>query len=130
MRNNLRTLGYVPIVFDFEQPKALDLWETVTALAHLSRFIIADLTRPRTIPKELEKFVPDLAVPVQPLLQGAECPYAGFKDYWKYQWVLKENRYEEIEDLLVSLRDKLIPRVERTVQILEEKRKLAMMQTD
>src|SRR2546426_614142 len=40
LRETLRTHGYVPIVFDFDKPRSQDLTETVTTLAHLSRFII------------------------------------------------------------------------------------------
>ena len=54
----------------------------------MARFIIADLTDPSSIPKELEAIVPDLTVPVQPLLEGSSRPYAMFKDYWKYDWVI------------------------------------------
>jgi hypothetical protein len=54
-------------------------------------------TDPSSIPKELEAIVPGLAVPVQPLLEGASRPYAMFKDYWKYDWVLPVYRYEAIE---------------------------------
>ena len=46
-------------------------------------------------PKELEAIVPALAVPVQPLLEGASRPYAMFKDYWKYEWVLPVYRYAD-----------------------------------
>ena len=60
----------------------------------MARFIIADLTDPSSIPKELEAIVPHLAVPVQPLLEGSSRPYAMFKDYWKYDWVLQIYRYE------------------------------------
>ena len=55
-------------------------------------FIIADLTDPSSIPKELEAIVPGLAVPVQPLLEGASRPYSMFKDYWKYDWVSRLRR--------------------------------------
>ena len=41
----------------------------------MARFIIADLTDPSSIPKELEAIVPDLAVPVQPLLEGSSRSY-------------------------------------------------------
>jgi hypothetical protein len=48
------------------------------------------------------------AVPVQPLLEGASRPYAMFKDYWKYDWVLPVYRYEGIEPLLATLAEKVI----------------------
>jgi hypothetical protein len=63
----------------------------------MARFTIADLTNPSSIPKELEAIVPNLAVPVQPLLEGSSRPYAMFKDYWKYEWVLPVYRYEGLE---------------------------------
>jgi len=46
----------------------------------MARFIVADLTEPSSIPKELEAIVPGLAVPVQPLLEGASRPYSMFRD--------------------------------------------------
>ena len=55
----------------------------------MARFVIADLTDPSSIPKELEAIVPHLAVPVQPLLEGSSRPYAMFKDYWKYEWCFR-----------------------------------------
>ena len=70
----------------------------------MARFIIADLTDPSSIPKELEAIVPGLAVPVQPLLEGSTRPYAMFKDYWKYDWVLPVHRYEGLEPLLAIAR--------------------------
>jgi hypothetical protein len=84
----LRARGFVPVLFDFERPASRDFTETVTTLAHLSRFIVADLTDPASLPKELEAIVPRLAVPVVPLLEKGHRPYAMFSDYWKYDWVL------------------------------------------
>src|SRR2546423_14087556 len=37
LRQALRAYGYVPILFDFDKPASLDLTETVSTLAHLSR---------------------------------------------------------------------------------------------
>jgi hypothetical protein len=88
LREELRKRNYLPILFDFAVPTTREITETVSLLARMARFIIADLTDPSSIPKELEAIVPHLAVPVQPLLEGASRPYAMFKDYWKYDWVL------------------------------------------
>jgi hypothetical protein len=83
LREELRKRDYVPIQFDFDPSATRDITETITLLARMARFIIADLTDPSSIPKELEAIVPQLAVPVQPLLEGASRPYSMFKDYWK-----------------------------------------------
>ena len=99
IREELRARGYVPVLFDFERPSSRDFTETVVTIAHLARFIVADLTDPASIPKELEAIVPDLAVPVQPLIEEGHDPYSMFSDYWKYEWVLKVNRYKGRNDL-------------------------------
>ena len=90
----------------------------------MARFIIADLTDPSSIPKELEAIVPSLAVPVQPLLESSSRPYAMFKDYWKYDWVLPVYRYEGIEPLLAMLAEKVIDPAEGKVKALEERRRM------
>src|SRR5262249_5706085 len=76
LREELRKRDYLPILFDFSVPATRDITETVSLLARMARFIVADLTDPSSIPKELEAIVPDLAVPVQPLLEGASRPHA------------------------------------------------------
>jgi hypothetical protein len=90
----------------------------------MARFIVADLTDPSSIPKELEAIVPSLAVPVQPLLEGSR-PYAMFKDNWKYDWVLPVYRYEGLEPLLAVLGEKVIAPAEEKVKALEERRRRA-----
>jgi hypothetical protein len=108
LREELRKHDYLPILFDFDVPATRDITETVSLLARMARFIIADLTDPSSIPKELEAIVPSLAVPVQPLLEGASRHYAMFKDYWKYDWVLPVYRYEGLEPFLATLAEKVI----------------------
>jgi uncharacterized protein YjbI with pentapeptide repeats len=124
LREELRKRNYLPILFDFDVPATRDITETVSLLARMARFIIADLTDPSSIPKELEAIVPTLAVPVQPLLEGASRPYAMFKDYWKYDWVLPVHRYDGIEPLLATLAEKVIAPAEGKVKELEERRRM------
>ena len=123
MREELRHRNYLPILFDFEASGSRDFTETISILAHMARFIIADLTEPSSLPKELEAIVPTLAVPVQPVLEGTTRPYSMFQDYWKYHWVLKVHRYEDLEGLITSLGDGVISPAEVKVQELEETRK-------
>jgi hypothetical protein len=54
IREELRKRDYLPILFDFAVPATRDITETVSLLARMARFIIADLTDPSSIPKELE----------------------------------------------------------------------------
>jgi Pentapeptide repeats (8 copies) len=122
IREELRNRHYVPILFDFEPSARRDITETVTLLARMALFIIADLTEPSSIPKELEAIVPHLAVPVQPLLEG-ERPYAMFTDYWKYDWVLPVHRYDGLDALLGTLADKVIVPAETMTNALAEKRR-------
>ncbi len=124
LRSGLRGRDYLPILFDFDVPATRDITETVSLLARMARFIVADLTDPSSIPKELEAIVPGLAVPVQPLLEGAARPYAMFKDYWKYDWVLPVHRYEGLDPLLATLGEKVIAPAEAKVRALEERRRM------
>jgi len=124
LREELRKRDYLPILFDFAVPATRDITETVSLLARMARFIIADLTDPSSIPKELEAIVPHLAVPVQPLIEGLSRPYAIFQDYWKYDWVLPVYRYEGIEPLLATLAEKIIAPAEGKVKALEERRRM------
>ena len=124
LREELRRRDYVPILCDFAVPATRDITETVSLLARMARFIIADLTDPSSIPKELEAIVPHLAVPVQPLIEGSARPYAMFPDYWKYDWVLPVYRYEGLEPLLATLVDKVITPAEGKVQVLRERRRM------
>jgi hypothetical protein len=113
-------------LFDFEGPDSRDLTETVSLLARMARFIIADLTDPSSVPKELEAIVPDLAVPVQPLLEGSSRPYVMFKDYWKYDWVLPPYHYADRADLLTKFQEVVIAPAEAKLNSLNERRRLSI----
>ena len=122
IRDELRKRNYLPVLFDFDKPASRDLTETVRTLAHLARFIIADITEPRSIPQELQAIVPDLAVPVQPLLlEGSTGEYGMFQDLRKYDWVLEVYRYDSLEGLLASLGEKVIAPAEAKAKELERR---------
>ena len=60
IRDALRRLGFLPILFDFDKPGTRDRQETIVTLASLSRFVVADITDPKSIPQELASIVPTL----------------------------------------------------------------------
>src|SRR6266849_6658000 len=115
IRDDLRKHNYSPVLFDFEKPSSRDFTETVRTLAHLARFIIADLTDPSSIPQELQAIVPDLEVPVQPLLLDTKREYAMFVDFRKYHWVLPIYLYKDLPSLLAYLNGNIIAAAEKKV---------------
>lgn len=109
IRDELRKRDYLPVLFDFEKPASRDLTETISTLAHLSRFIIADITDARSIPQELMAIVPDLpSLPVQPLLLSSQHEYGMFEHFKRYPWVLEPVVYDDQKQLLAELYEKVI----------------------
>jgi hypothetical protein len=127
IREQLRRRSYVPMLFDFDRPASRDFTETVVTLAHLARFIVADLTEPASLPKELEAIIPGLAVPVQPLIQHGHEPYTMFGDYWKYDWVLGVNEYRGVQDLRRSFDDRVVNAAEAKAAVLLARRQQALL---
>jgi hypothetical protein len=79
----------LPILFDFQKPDSKDLTGTVTTLANMARFIIADLTDPSSVPHELAMVIPGTVVPVQTIALEGQREYAMFRDLQpRYHWVL------------------------------------------
>lgn len=98
------------------QPKpssayGLSSWtrDTVSTLAHMARFVIADITDAKSIPQELMRIVPFLpTVPVQPLLLASQHEYGMFRDFGLYPWVLEPLLYSDQSVLLAQLGEKVI----------------------
>jgi uncharacterized protein YjbI with pentapeptide repeats len=102
IKKEIGRLDLLPIVFDFERPTNHDFTETVMTLAGMSRFIVADITAPRSVPLELQATVPNYMVPLVPLLAEGERPFSMFEDLWKKHrdWVLEPLSYESVEQLI------------------------------
>jgi hypothetical protein len=112
----------LPILFDFDKPSSRDLTETISTLAHMSRFIIADVTDAKSIPQELQAIVPDLpSVPVRLLVQSGASEYALLGHFKRYPWVIKTYQYDDIPQLLASLSEQVIEPAEIKVEELREK---------
>jgi hypothetical protein len=119
IRSELRKRDYLPILFDWEKPSSRDITETVSTLAHMAKFVIADITDPRSIPQELMKIVPNLpSVPVQPLLLASQSDYGMFEHFKRFPWVLPVALYKDEGELLESLEQKVILPAEAEVKKL------------
>lgn len=124
LRDRLRELGFVPMMFDFEKPDQRDFTETIRILAGMSRFIIADITNPRSSPLELQATLPDYMVPLVPIIDESEEPFAMFRDLrLRYSdWVLDILKYDSIESLLAVFNKAVVePALERSDQLVHKR---------
>jgi hypothetical protein len=120
IRDELRKRDYLPVLFDFQKPDSKDLTGTVTTLANMARFIIADLTDPSCSPYEVGRIVPDTKVPLQAIILDGQRPFAMFTDLLDYPWVLPPYKYTSAETLLANL-DDVIASAEAKVKELRDK---------
>lgn len=109
LREELRHKNYLPIVFDFENSPNRDITETVMTLALLSKFVIADITDPKSIPQELSQIVPNMtSLPVQPIILAGHSDYGMFEHFKRYPWVLEIIEYIDDNDIKHNMIDKII----------------------
>jgi uncharacterized protein YjbI with pentapeptide repeats len=105
LRREIRELGYLPILFDFDPAASQTRMETVSTLARLSRFVVADITDAKTILQELQGIVPTApSVPVQPILLAGQKEPGMFDLFYMYPWVLPTVYYDSTDTLLLALK--------------------------
>ena len=122
IRDELRKRDYLPVLFDFEKPASRNLTETISTLAHMARFVIADITDAKSVPQELMAIVPNMpSVPVQPLLLASQQEYGMFEHFRNYPWVLEEVIYDNQQTLLAELSKKVIAPAEAKAKDLARK---------
>lgn len=111
MRKALEKLNYTAIIFDFDKPAAKDITGTIETLARMVKFIIADLTDPKSVPHELATLVPHLrTTPIQLIKLKGNVTYSMFEDYiGSYPWLLKPFVYKNNEALIDNLEKIISP---------------------
>lgn len=109
LKSELLRNNFVPLLFDFASPSGRDLTETIGCLAHLTCFVIADLTAARSIPQELSVIVPYLpSVPIVPIIAASDRPYAMFEHLQRYDWVKPIVEYRSETHLASIFREKIL----------------------
>jgi uncharacterized protein YjbI with pentapeptide repeats len=121
LREELRHRNYLPVLFDFENSPNRDITETVSTLALLSKFIIADITEPKSIPQELSQIVPHMtSLPVQPIILSGHSEYGMFEHFQRYPWVLDIIEYKDDNDIKANVLDQIIDSCERKISDLRK----------
>ena len=123
LRDELRKRGYLPIVFNFDKPETKDFTETVRLLAGLSKFVIADITNPKSAPLELQATVPEIMVPFRPIIEEGErrspcCRTCGSST----QWVLRPVSYASADELVQGLDNGIVePALAKFKELMKKK---------
>jgi uncharacterized protein YjbI with pentapeptide repeats len=100
LERNVWSCGRIPLVFDFAGPTQRKLVDAVRFFACLSQFIIVDLSNPRSVPFELQAVVPQLAIPLVPVIRRGSEPFAMFSDLTRtYPWVLPVLSYSSARQI-------------------------------
>ena len=111
IRSELRSRDYVPILFDFDKPASKAVTRTIETVARMSRFIIANLTDPSSIPHELATIIPLLrTTPVALLRRKGSERYSMIEDYVSaYKgWVLPVYEYATETTLIRALPQRIL----------------------
>jgi uncharacterized protein YjbI with pentapeptide repeats len=108
LREELRKRRFVPMVFNFDKPETKNFTETVRLLASMSRFVIVDITNPRSTPLELQATVPECMVPFVPILDKND----------------EQEPFAMLRDLQIAHRDRVFdviryPSVDRLIEVLD-----------
>jgi hypothetical protein len=95
---------YVPIVFDFERHGDRTLIGSILRFASVSRFVIADLSDPKSVPAELQAIVPQfVSLPVMPIIEATQREYAVADDILSRQSVKPVVPYRDQAHLMAIL---------------------------
>ena len=133
LREEIRHAKYLPILFDFEAAATQSRMETIATLAHLSRFVIADITDAKTVLQELQGIVPATHTPVQPILMSDQTEPGMFDSFHMYPWFLPVVNYSSPETLLPSLKEQVLAPADdmarRLMQRLEKIRRPPLPQS-
>jgi hypothetical protein len=120
VREELRKRDYLPILFDFEKPRSRNTDETITLLARMARFVVADISDAKSVLQELRAIVPDLpSVPVQPIILAMQEEPGMFDFYRNFRSFLNVHRYASQEQLIADLGEKVIRPAELKVLDLQ-----------
>ena len=120
VRDGLSQMGFLPQLFQFEPIPGQTRMETIAAMAHLARFVIADVTDAKSVPAELERISHQLSrLPIQLLLDESDHLF-GMSDDLQMSDSIYLSRYSSAEQLVASLPE-MVARLDQKRQELADR---------
>jgi uncharacterized protein YjbI with pentapeptide repeats len=121
IRDELRKYDYLPIMFDFPPSANQTTVETIKILANMARFVVADLTDARSVLQELQIIDTHCRTVAVRLIKKRGEPEYGMLDFRNSPWFVKGRcEYENAEELIASIKEKVIEPAEAKVQELRK----------
>jgi hypothetical protein len=100
--------------------------DTVRFIAGMSEFIVVDLTKASSVPLELQATIPDLMIPVLPIVQSGHKVFSMFSDLQRrYSWIQPTVSYKDADQLVEYIDDAIIARAESAAEQIKERRSVA-----
>jgi uncharacterized protein YjbI with pentapeptide repeats len=119
IRDALRQHDYLPMSVELEKSTTPELKESISTVAGMVKFIIADFTDAPHIPQELLKILQGISeVPVQPLVQVDTTHLAISDDLHEYPWMLPTYQYPSLSQAIADLKEKIIAPAQAKAQEL------------
>ena len=119
----LRDRGKVPVIFDFPGPNNREVSDTVRFIAGMSQFVVVDMTKANSVPLELQATIPDLMIPVLPIIESGQTIFSMFSDLQRrYFWVQPPVSYKDAGQLVKHVDKAILERAEFAEAQIRERR--------
>jgi uncharacterized protein YjbI with pentapeptide repeats len=119
----LRNRGKVAVIFDFPGPQDREISDTVRFIAGMAQFVVVDMTKASSVPLELQATIPDLMIPVLPIVESGKEIFAMFSDLQRrYFWIQPPVSYKDADDLVRHVDEAIIARAERAADEIRKRR--------
>lgn len=121
--DELRKNNLLPIIFNFDKPTQRDFSETIMTLAGMCKFVIVDITNPKSSPLELQLTVPNYMIPFIPIIEEGEKPFSMFQDLQnKFDWVAPVREYKNKMILISGMKKQIIKPADDLREMLRKKK--------
>jgi len=121
----LRENKYIPIIFDFDRPIGKSFRETIQILAGLSKFVIADLSSPKSTPLESLAIFYNYKIPFLPVIKDRQRIFSMFNDFKLECGYLAPVKFKNIRHLKAIFNKQILfPAEKKHDEIIKLKSKL------